>query len=75
MKTLPPDVETLMEELPQEVIDEIQLKLVVFSSLDAMRMGPKQPTPTELFAMLDRTGHEQVRLLRLAKDELDRANE
>ena len=72
MKT-PRDAERLMDELPQDVLNEIQLELVIFSGLSLIEMGPSEPSKKQIKKHMKRSMNEHIKLLRAAKVELDRS--
>ena len=70
---IPHDAERLMNELPQDVLNEIQLELVIFSGLSLIEMGPSEPSKKQIKKHMKRTMNEHIKLLRAAKVELDKA--
>ena len=70
---IPHDAERLMDELPQDVLNEIQLELVIFSSLSYIDMGPLEPSEKQIKKHMKRSMSEHIKLLRAAKVELDKA--
>lgn len=70
---IPHDAERLMDELPQDVLNEIQLELVIFSGLSLIEMGPSEPSKKQLKKHMKRSMNEHIKLLRAAKVELDKA--
>jgi len=70
---IPHDAERLMDELPQDVLNEIQLELVIFSGLSLIEMGPSEPSKKQIKKHLKRSMKEHIKLLRAAKVELDKA--
>ena len=70
---IPHDAERLMDELPQDVLNEIQLKLVIFSGLSLIEMGPSEPSKKQIKKHMKRSMNEHIKLLRAAKVELDKA--
>jgi hypothetical protein len=70
---IPHDAERLMDELPQDVLNEIQLELVIFSGLSLIEMGPSEPSKKQIKKHMKRTMNEHIKLLRAAKVELDKA--
>ena len=67
MKTPTQDVLNIMEELPQALLDEIQLTMVIWSGLEFIKMGPQQPSNKKLAEFSDRSHDKFVALLRDAK--------
>ena len=70
---IPHDAERLMDELPQDVLNEIQLELVIFSGLSLIEMGPSEPSEEQFKKHMKRSMNEHIKLLRAAKVELDRS--
>jgi|TARA_R110002153_G_C12910469_1_gene453415 hypothetical protein len=70
---IPHDAERLMDELPQDVLNEIQLELVIFSGLSLIEMGPSEPSKKQIKKHMKRSMKEHIKLLRAAKVELDKA--
>jgi hypothetical protein len=70
---IPHDAERLMDELPQDVLNEIQLELVIFSGLSLIEMGPSEPSKKQIKKHMKRTMNEHIKLLRAAKVELDKS--
>tara|TARA_B100000780_G_scaffold132626_1_gene93010 strand:+ start:51 stop:278 length:228 start_codon:yes stop_codon:yes gene_type:complete len=69
---IPHDAERLMDELPQDVLNEIQLELVIFSSLSYIDMGPSEPSKKQIKKHMKRTMQKQIELLRKAKIKLNK---
>ena len=70
---IPHDAERLMDELPQDVLNEIQLKLVIFSGLSLIEMGPSEPSKKQIKKHMKRSMNEHIKLLGAAKVELDKS--
>ena len=70
---IPHDAERLMDELPQDVLNEIQLEMVIFSGLSLIEMGPSEPSKKQIKKHMKRSMNEHIKLLRAAKVELDRS--
>jgi len=70
---IPHDAERLMNELPQDVLNEIQLEMVIFSGLSLIEMGPSEPSKKQIKKHMKRSMKEHIKLLREAKVELDKA--
>ena len=70
---IPHDAERLMDELPQAILDEIQLELIIFSGLSLIEMGPSEPSKKQIKKHMKRSMNEHIKLLRAAKIELDKA--
>ena len=73
MIKIPHDAESLMDELPQAIIDEIQLELIIFSGLSLIEMGPAEPSKKQFTKHMRRSMKKHIELLRAAKIELDKA--
>jgi|TARA_B110000114_G_scaffold11255_1_gene11108 hypothetical protein len=73
MIKIPHDAESLMDELPQAILDEIQLELIIFSGLSLIEMGPAEPSKKQIKKHMKRSMKEHIKLLRAAKVELDKA--
>ena len=69
---IPHDAERLMDELPQDVLNEIQLELVIFSGLSLIEMGPSEPSEEQIKKHMKRTMQKQIELLRKAKIKLNK---
>ena len=69
---IPHDAERLMDELPQDVLNEIQLEMVIFSGLSLIEMGPSEPSKKQIKKHMKRSMKERIKLLRAAKVELDK---
>ena len=69
---IPHDAERLMDELPQDVLNEIQLELVIFSGLSLIEMGPSEPSKKQIKKHMKRTMQKQIELLRKAKIKLNK---
>ena len=72
MIKIPNDAERLMNELPQDVLNEIQLELVIFSGLSLIEMGPSEPSKKQIKKHMKRTMQKQIELLRKAKIKLNK---
>ena len=70
---IPHDAERLMDELPQDVLNGIQLELVIFSGLSLIEMGPSEPSKKQIKKHMKRSMNEHIKLLRAAKVELDKS--
>ena len=70
---IPHDAERLMDELPQDVLNEIQLELVIFSGLSLIEMGPSEPSKKQIKKHMKRSMNEHIKLLGAAKVELDKS--
>ena len=70
---IPHDAERLMDELPQDVLNEIQLELVIFSGLSLIEMGPSEPSKKQIKKHMKRSMNEHIKLLRAAKVELEKS--
>jgi len=68
---IPHDAERLMNELPQDVLNEIQLEMVIFSGLSLIEMGPSEPSKKQIKKHMKRSMNEHIKLLRAAKVALD----
>tara|TARA_B100000809_G_C14948645_1_gene463057 strand:- start:376 stop:603 length:228 start_codon:yes stop_codon:yes gene_type:complete len=69
---IPHDAERLMDELPQDVLNEIQLELVIFAGLSLIEMGPSEPSKKQIKKHMKRSMNEHIKLLRAAKVALDK---
>jgi len=69
---IPHDAERLMDELPQDVLNEIQLELVIFSGLSLIEMGPSELSKKQIKKHMKRTMQKQIELLRKAKIKLNK---
>lgn len=69
---IPHDAERLMDELPQDVLNEIQLELVIFAGLSLIEMGPSEPSKKQIKKHMKRTMQKQIELLRKAKIKLNK---
>ena len=69
---IPHDAERLMDELPQDVLNGIQLELVIFSGLSLIEMGPSEPSKKQIKKHMKRTMQKQIELLRKAKIKLNK---
>jgi hypothetical protein len=67
MKIPPQDVLRIMDELPQSLLDEVQMTMVMWSGLEFIKMGPKQPSEKAFSQFMDRSHDKFVALLRDAK--------
>ena len=70
---IPHDAERLMNELPQDFLNEIQLEMVIFSGLSLIEMGPSEPSKKQIKKHMKRSMKEHIKLLRAAKVELYKA--
>jgi len=70
---IPHDAKRLIDELPQNVLNEIELELIIFSGLSLIEMGPSEPSKKQIKKHLKRSMKEHIKLLRAAKVELDKA--
>ena len=70
---IPHDVERLIDELPQNVLNEIELELIIFSGLSLIEMGPAEPSKKQFKKHMRRSMKKHIELLRAAKIELDKA--
>ena len=70
---IPHDAERLMNELPQDVLNEIQLETVIFSGLSLIEMGPSEPSKKQIKKHMKRSMNEHIKLLRAAKVALDKS--
>ena len=61
MKIPPQDVLTIIDEIPKSFLDEVQLRMVLWSGLEFIKMGPKQPSSKQLAELSDaKRRHDQV---------------
>ena len=70
---IPHDAERLIDELPQNVLNEIELELIIFSGLSLIEMGPSEPSKKQIKKHMKRSMNEHIKLLRAAKVELDKS--
>ncbi|MDB4109416.1 hypothetical protein N9558_03280 [Porticoccaceae bacterium] len=70
---IPHDAERLIDELPQNVLNEIELELIIFSGLSLIEIGPSEPSKKQIKKHMKRSMKEHIKLLRAAKVELDKA--
>ena len=70
---IPHDAERLIDELPQNVLNEIELELIIFSGLSLIETGPSEPSKKQIKKHMKRSMKEHIKLLRAAKVELDKA--
>lgn len=70
---IPHDAECLMNELPQDVLNEIQLEMVIFSGLSLIEMGPSEPSKKQIKKHMKRSMKEHIKLLHAAKVALDKS--
>ena len=73
MIKIPHDAERLMNELPGDVLNEIQIEMVIFSGLSFLEMGPSEPSKKQFKKHMRRSMKKHIELLRAAKIELDKA--
>jgi hypothetical protein len=72
MIKIPHDAEQLMHQLPQEILDEIQLELLFWVGPALIEMGPTEPTEKQMKKYFERLVIKQTGLLRAAKVKLDK---
>jgi hypothetical protein len=70
---IPHDAERLIDELPQNVLNEIELELIIFSGLSLIEMGPSEPSKKQIKKHMKRSMNEHIKLLRAAKVALDKS--
>ena len=70
---IPHDAERLIDELPQNVLNEIELELIIFSGLSLIEMGPAEPSKKQIKKHMKRSIRKHIELLRAAKVELDKS--
>ena len=70
---IPHDAERLIDELPQNILNEIELELIIFSGRSLIEMGPSEPSKKQIKKHMKRSMKEHIKLLRAAKVELDKA--
>ena len=71
MTDIPRDAERLMNELPQDVLNEIHLEMILWSGHQFTQMGPNQPTEAQLGSFTNRSMDKHLELLRQAKVKFD----
>jgi hypothetical protein len=67
------DAERLMDELPQSVLNEIELEMIIFSGVSLIEIGPSEPSKKQIKKHMKRSMKKYIELLRAAKIELDKA--
>ena len=72
MIKIPHDAERLMHQLPQEILDEIQLELLFWTGPALIEMGPTEPTEKPMKKFMEQSVIKHVELLRKAKAKLDK---
>jgi len=72
MMKIPHDAERLMDELPQDILNEIQMEMIIFSGLSFIEMGPSEPSKKQFKKQMERSMDKYIELLRAAKIELDK---
>ena len=72
MIKIPHDVERLMHELPQEILDEIQLEMLFWTGPAFVEMGTRKLTKKQIKKLMKRSVIKHVELLRKAKAKLDK---
>jgi len=72
MIKIPDDAERLMNELPQAVLDEIQLEMILWSGIAMIEMGSREPTKKQLKRHMKHSMDRHIELLRKAKANLDK---
>tara|TARA_B110000091_G_scaffold199401_1_gene229179 strand:- start:102 stop:332 length:231 start_codon:yes stop_codon:yes gene_type:complete len=72
MIKIPHDAERLMNELPGDVLNEIQIEMVIFSGLSFLEMGPSEPSKKQLKRHMKHSMDRHIGLLRKAKIKLDK---
>jgi len=70
---IPHDAERLIDELPQNVLNEIELELIIFSGLSLIEMGPSEPSKKQIKKHMKRSMKEHIKLLHAAKVALDKS--
>ena len=68
---IPHDAEYLMQMLPKEVLDAIEFEMIVWSGLEFIKMGPHEPTESQLRSFTNRSMDKHLQLLRQAKLKFD----
>ena len=68
---IPHDAEYLMQMLPKEVLDAIEFEMIVWSGLEFIKMGPHEPTESQLRSFTNRSMDKHLQLLRQAKVKFD----
>ena len=71
MKKILEEITELGEELPSEIIDEIQIKMVVWSGREFIKLGVDKPSETQIELIVKRSFDKFLELLRDAKSILD----
>ena len=70
---IPHDAERLIDELPQNILNEIELELIIFSGRSLIEMGPSEPSKKQIKKHMKRSMNEHIKLLRAAKVALDKS--
>jgi hypothetical protein len=73
MIKIPNDAERLMNKLPQAVLDEIQLEMILWSGIAMMEMDSREPSTKQFKKHMKRSMNKHIKLLRAAKVELDKS--
>jgi hypothetical protein len=72
MIKIPNDAERLMNKLPQAVLDEIQLEMILWSGIAMMEMDSREPSEKQFKKHMKRTMKKHIGLLRKAETRLDK---
>ena len=57
---IPHDAERLIDELPQNILNEIELELIIFSGRSLIEMGPSEPSKKQIKKHLKRSMKETL---------------
>ena len=68
---IPHDVDHLTQMLPKNVLDAIELEMIMWSGLEFIKMGPHEPTESQLRGFTNRSMDKHLQLLRQAKVKFD----
>ena len=68
---IPHNADHLMQMLPKNVLDAIELEMIIWSGLELIKMGPHEPTESQLRSFTNRSMDKHLQLLRQAKLKFD----
>ena len=72
MIKIPHDAEQLTQKLPQEILDEILIEMVIWEGLAFVEMGTSKLTKKQIKKSIEQSMIKHVELLREAKAKLDK---
>ena len=64
----------LADKLPEDVFDEIQFEMVIWSGLEMMKMGSEHPNEKKLEKFTIKSEEKYKELLKKARQKLDEAS-